>query len=257
MGTASWTDKTLLESGWYPSDITTPAERLSYYASQFPLVEVDSTYYSPPSERTAELWASRTPPGFTFNVKAFSLLTHHPTRPNAIHKDLRPDLDKRNVYQRDLEPEIVDQVWGRFLGALRPLHDAGKLGAILLQFPQWFPIGKRNKHYILECKRICDPVRVCVEFRNHTWMSDDNRAETLDFLTSYGVPYVSVDMPQGHPSSTPPVLAATSDLAVVRFHGHSDKWTSRDIYERFGYKYSQRELEEWAPRLREIGRAHV
>lgn len=252
MGTASWTDKTLLESGWYPSDITTPAERLSYYASQFPLVEVDSTYYSPPSERTAELWASRTPPGFTFNVKAFSLLTHHPTRPNAIHKDLRPDLDKRNIYQRDLQPEIVDQVWQRFLDALRPLHDAGKLGAVLLQFPQWFPIGKRNKHYILECKRICDPVRVCVEFRNHTWMSDDNRAETLDFLTSYGVPYVSVDMPQGHPSSIPPVMAATSDLAVVRFHGHSDKWTSRNIYERFGYKYSQRELEQWAPRLRDL-----
>lgn len=250
VGTASWTDKTLLDSGWYPSDATTPADRLSYYASQFPLVEVDATYYSPPSERTAQLWAGRTPSAFTFNVKAFSLLTHHPTKLNSIHKDLRPDIDKRNVYQRDLEPRVIEQVWERFLEALRPLHDAGKLGAVLLQFPQWFPIAKRNKHYILECKRICDPMRICVEFRNHTWMNDDNRAETLDFLTSYAIPYVSVDMPQGHTSSIPPVLAATADLAVVRFHGHSDNWGSRDIYQRFGYKYSERELEEWAPRLR-------
>jgi uncharacterized protein YecE (DUF72 family) len=84
-------------------------------------------------------------------------------------------------------------------------------------------------------------------------MSEDNQAETLDFLTSYGVPYVCVDMPQGHPSSVPPVTAATTDLSVVRFHGHSEKWTSRDIYERFGYRYSTRELEEWAPRLAKLG----
>jgi uncharacterized protein YecE (DUF72 family) len=61
-------------------------------------------------------------------------------------------------------------------------------------------------------------------------------------------------MPQGYPSSVPPVVAATaSDLAVVRFHGHSDKWESRDIYERFGYLYSEDELAEWAPKVRELG----
>ncbi|BEP16271.1 hypothetical protein acdb102_45820 [Acidothermaceae bacterium B102] len=96
-------------------------------------------------------------------------------------------------------------------------------------------------------------MRICVEFRNETWMSDRNRSETLDFLTSYGLPYVVVDMPQGYASSIPPVVAATSaDLAVVRFHGHSDKWNSRDIYERFGYLYSDAELEEWAPKVREL-----
>jgi uncharacterized protein YecE (DUF72 family) len=92
-------------------------------------------------------------------------------------------------------------------------------------------------------------VPICVEFRNKTWLSEANRAETLDFLTSYGVPYVCVDMPQGYPSSVPPVIAATADLAVVRFHGHSDKWNSRNIYERFGYEYSEEELREWAPKL--------
>src|SRR5690606_23458099 len=148
-----------------------------------------------------------------------------PTRPGAFYRDLRERLGeaKPTYYLRDLDPKVTDEVWDRFLAALAPLHEAGKLGAILFQFPQWFPIGRRNKRYILECRARCAPLRICLEFRNHTWMSEENRAETLDFLASYGVPYVCVDMPQGYPSSIPPILAATADLAVVRFHGHSDK----------------------------------
>jgi len=119
VGTASWADTTLLESGWYPGDARTAAERLAYYASQFPLVEVDSTYYAPPSERTAEYWRDRTPAGFTFNVKAFSLLTHHPTRPSALYKDLRERINagEKNLYLRGLDSAIVDEVWNRFLRA--------------------------------------------------------------------------------------------------------------------------------------------
>ena len=252
IGTASWTDKTLLASGWYPADVKTAEERLGFYAKQFPLVEVDSTYYTPPNERNSELWSQRTPDGFVFNIKAFSLLTQHPTRPAALYKDLRPEGVTKNVYLKDLDRSTVDAVWERFLAALQPLHESGRLGAVLFQFPQWFPIGRANKHYILECKERCQPYRICVEFRNKTWLSEGNQAETLDFLTSYGVPYICVDMPQGYPSSVPPVVAATADLAVVRFHGHSEKWTSRDIYERFGYLYSERELREWAPKVRDL-----
>jgi len=254
VGTASWTDRTLLESGWYPADVTTPEERLRYYADQFPLVEVDSTYYTPPNERNSALWAARTPDYFRFNVKAFSLLTQHPTRVAALYKDLRPDTDKRNVYAKGLDAKIVDEVWERFLSALQPLYDAGKLGALLFQFPQWFTIRRSNKDYLLECKERAAPYRICVEFRSATWFSDEETAgETLDFLRSYGLPYVCVDMPQGHASSVPPVVAATAgDLAVMRFHGHSDKWNSRDIYERFGYLYGEDELAPWAPRLREL-----
>jgi uncharacterized protein YecE (DUF72 family) len=256
VGTASWTDRTLLQSGWYPQDVTTPEERLRYYASRFPLVEVDATYYAPPAEDTVRLWADRTPPHFTFDIKAFSLLTRHPTRPATLPKDLRPDVrdGKKNLYVDDLDPAVVEQIWDRFVAALLPLREAGKLGAVLFQFPPWFPISRRNKHYILECKRRCDPLRISVEFRNRTWMTEENQAETLDFLRSYGIPYVCVDMPQGYPSSIPPVVAATADLEIVRFHGHSDKWTSHDIHERFGYLYSQEELEKWAPKLRELAR---
>jgi uncharacterized protein YecE (DUF72 family) len=253
VGTASWTDKSLLESGWYPAEARTPDERLRFYASQFPIVEVDATYYAPPSEQTTKLWAERTPDGFTFDVKAFSLLTQHPTKPGALYKDLRPDT-KKNVYLKDFNADVVDQVWERFLSALNPLADAGRLGSLLFQFPQWFPIGKKNKAYVLDCKKRCEPVPITVEFRNKTWMSEDNQAETLDFLASYGIPYVCVDMPQGFTSSIPPVVAATSsELAVVRFHGHNDaEWESGSVQRRFAYLYSEQELKTWVPRLEEL-----
>ncbi len=256
VGTASWTDKTLIESGWYPPEASTPEQRLRFYARQFPLVEVDATYYALPAEQTASAWAERTPAGFSFNIKAFSLFTTHPTPVKALPTDLREaaagESGKSRVYLKDVDPAVTDQAWERFLAALEPLNRAGKLGAILLQFPPWFPISRANKEYIVACAQRVAPRRVCVEFRNRTWMTPDNQEETLGFLASHQLPYVCVDMPQGYPSSIPPVLAATSDLAVVRMHGHSDKWDSKDIYERFGYKYSAGEIDEWAPKVREL-----
>jgi uncharacterized protein YecE (DUF72 family) len=255
VGTASWTDRTLLASGWYPEPADTAEKRLAYYASQFPLVEVDSTYYSPPAEQNAALWVARTPPGFTFNIKAFSLLTGHPTRPGAIYQDLRPETDKKNVYPADLPAQAYEDVWTRFLSALEPLAEAGKLGAVLFQFPPWFTIRRSNKQFLLEVAGRCDPLPVMIELRHASWFDGDNQQETLEFLRQHRLPYVCVDMPQGHRSSIPPVLTATADLAAVRFHGHSDKWTSRDIYEKFGYRYSDEELAQWAPKLTELAGA--
>ncbi len=261
VGTASWTDKTLLASGWYPQTADNPEKRLGYYARQFPLVEVDATYYSPPAESTVKLWADRTPPGFVFNIKAFSLLTGHPTKVSALYKDLRPETDKKNVYPGDLTPQAYEDVWTRFLSALDPLVAAKKLGVLLFQFPPWFTIRRSNKQYLLEVAKRCSPLRVAVELRNETWFAGDNREETLGFLRQHHLPYVSVDMPQGYKNSIPPVLAATSDLAVVRFHGHSEKWTSRDIYEKFGYLYSDKEIRNWVPKVRKLAdetdRTHV
>jgi len=260
VGTASWTDRTLIESGWYPPEADTPERRLRYYARQFALVEVDATYYALPAEQTAMAWAARTPAGFTFNVKAFSLFTQHPTPVAALPKDLRPAAEKTGkdrIYLKDVDQTVADQVWERFLGALDPLRAERKLGAILLQFPPWFAIGRARKDYIVACAERAAPDRVCIEFRNRTWMTPDNQEETLGFLERHRLPYVGVDMPQGHRDSIPPVLAATApDLAVVRLHGHSDKWDSKDIHERFGYRYSDGELKEWAPRIQHLaGRA--
>jgi uncharacterized protein YecE (DUF72 family) len=104
----------------------------------------------------------------------------------------------------------------------------------------------------VSCARRVAPRQVCIEFRNPTWMTPDNQAETLGFLAEHKLPYVCVDMPQGYKDSIPPVLAATAGLAVLRLHGHSGKWTSKDIHERFGYDYSDAELSEWAPKVRSL-----
>lgn len=253
IGTASWADKSLVNSGWYPKNASSSEGRLRFYASQFPLVEVDSTYYFLPSEKNSGLWAERTPNGFTFDVKAFSLLTQHPAKTKAIPEDLGVQTDKSNVYMEDLPTKTVDEVWDRFLGALEPLRAKGKLGLLLFQFPPWFPIGKKNRDYVLECARRAAPDRICVEFRNKTWMSEDNRARTLEFLEGHGLPYVNVDMPQGFTSSIPPVVAATTDIAVVRFHGrNAEDWESGSVQKRFKYDYPKEELGEWVPRIAKL-----
>jgi len=262
VGTSSWTDPTLVKEGhFYPPEARTPEARLRHYATRFPIVEVDSTYYFPPSERNAVLWIERTPADFTFNIKAYSLLTNHPTRQDSLYKDLReglPDelLEKRNLYREQLPDEVVDEVWQRFRDALMPLHSAGKLGAVLFQFPQWFVIGRRSKDYVLECAERLEDFRLAIEFRHGSWLSERNAEETLVFLEEHDLPFVCVDMPQGFDSSLPPVAAATAkDLAMVRFHGRDpEAWARKDASasERFRYEYSQAELLEWVPKIREL-----
>jgi len=256
IGTSSWTDPTLVKDGhFYPPDAKSADARLRFYASQFPLVEVDSTYYFPPSEKNSVLWIERTPPEFTFNIKAYSLLTNHPTKRDSLYKDLQEQAptDKRNIYRDQLPDEVVDEVWQRFRDALMPLHSAGKLGAVLFQFPQWFVISRKSKAYIEECKARLPDYRVAVEFRHKSWMEERNVEETLSFLEEHDLPYVCVDMPQGFESSVPPIAAATAkDLAMVRFHGRNKAaWEvkGQTAAERFKYDYPREELAEWAPRV--------
>ena len=262
LGTSSWTDPTLVkDGGFYPPTAKSAESRLKFYASRFPLVEVDSTYYYPPSERNAVLWIESTPADFTFNIKAYSLLTNHPTRPDSLYADIRETLApealaKRFVYRESLPDPAVDEVWQRFHDALMPLHSAGKLGAVLFQFPQWFTISRKNKSYIQECATRLVDFRIAVEFRHESWMVEKNRDETLSFLKELDLPFVCVDMPQGFDSSLPPVAVATaSDLAMVRFHGrNTDAWNvkSQTASERFRYDYSEGELREWVPKIENL-----
>jgi uncharacterized protein YecE (DUF72 family) len=270
VGTASWTDPTLVKSGrFYPKEATSAEARLRFYASQFPLVEVDATYYFLPREDQAGLWVDRTPPDFLFNVKAFSLLTGHPTRRKAIPEDLAGEIDpehrdRQRVYVNHLSADAVAEVWRRFHDALLPLDSAGKLGAVLFQYPEWFGPRRSSREELRTLRERLPGYQVCVEFRNAAWMAtDSDRQRTLSFLSDLGLPLVCVDMPQGFRSSVPPVAEATSpDLAVVRFHGRDpEAWTKKTVTERFRYLYSEAELAEWVPRVEhlaeEAGQVHV
>jgi uncharacterized protein YecE (DUF72 family) len=265
IGTSSWTDPTLVkDGGFYPPSAKSAEARLKFYASRFPLVEVDSTYYYPPSERNSVLWIERTPADFTFNIKAYSLLTNHPTRPDSLYADIREELEpqalaKRFIYRDSLPDEAVAEVWQRFRDALMPLHSAGKLGSVLFQFPQWFTISKKNKAYIEECAGMLADYRIAIEFRHNSWMTEANRDETLAFLRERNLPLVCVDMPQGFDSSMPALAEVTAeDLAMVRFHGrNTGSWQvkSETASDRFKYDYSTPELQEWVPRIQGLAGA--
>ena len=260
VGTSSWTDKTLLESGWYPEDAKTPEARLRHYATQFDVVEVDSTYYSLPSERNAVLWIDRTPKDFVFHIKAFSLMTRHPTAVRCLPKDARellPEGAPQRLYPKDISTEVADLTWEMFRLALMPLHSAGKLGVIMFQFPQWFMPNRESKEYILSCRERLPDYDIGVEFRQATWFADEDATRrTLQFLRAEEIPFVCVDMPQGFASSIPPLSEATSDrLALMRFHGRrSEVWGKKGVpvIERFKYDYSKKELDEWAPRIESL-----
>jgi uncharacterized protein YecE (DUF72 family) len=262
VGISAWTEPTLVKAGtFYPKKTMSAEERLRFYASQFPVAEVDSTYYAPPSERNAELWIERTPKDFVFDVKAYALLTNHPARVESLYKDVREALPKdlaakRNVYRDKMPGELVDEVWQRFRDALMPLHSAGKLGAVLFQFPQWFFPSHESREYLLECQQRLSALRVAVEFRHASWLNERNAERTLSFLHEHDLTFVCVDMPQGFASSMPPAAEATSrDLAVVRFHGRNTAaWEAKSetAAERFRYEYSQAELGEWTPRIRSL-----
>jgi len=261
VGTCSWTDPTLIESGrFYPAWARSAEARLQYYASQFGLVEVDSTYYALPSERTSGLWVERTGEKFIFDVKAFRLFTQHPTPLAALPKDIQEALpsairEKATIYQQNMPAELVGELWNRFEHALLPLDSAGRLGVVLFQFPPWFYPGERQLDYILSCQERLPQYRIVIEFRHNSWVNEKNRERTLKFLQDNNLPFVCVDEPQGFASSVPPIAEATSDISVVRFHGRNrETWEKRNISvaERFNYLYTEDELSQWVPRIKEL-----
>ncbi|MFJ3654514.1 DUF72 domain-containing protein [Streptomyces nigra] len=241
VGTCSWTDRALVGSGWYPVGRRDAEGRLRHYAERFPVVEVDATYYALPGERNSALWAERTPDGFVFDVKAFSLLTGHPTRPALMPRGWPADA-------RD--PRILDEVWARFTAGIAPLRRAGRLGAVLFQFPPWFRPGARAETFLEQTARRTRGWPVSVEFRHPAWWRGEQADATRALLTLHGMAAVAVDMTQTLPASVPPVAPVTSPkLSVVRFHGRSAHWGTGSKEERFRHCYDEDELREWLPRL--------
>ncbi|MGC8634358.1 MAG: DUF72 domain-containing protein [Candidatus Limnocylindrales bacterium] len=265
VGTASWTDPTMTAPGvFYPPDARTAEDRLAYYAAHFPLVEVDATYYALPSARTSELWVRRTPPDFTFDVKAHALMTGQPTETRRLPKPIRdalpPALAARpRLYGKDLPAELRDEAWRLFLAGLEPLRASGQLGSVLLQYPRWVHPSSAARDAILEAQDRLRDVACAVEFRNASWLSASNAERTLAFLTDHAIPFVMVDGPQGLPSSMPPTVAVTAPgLALVRFHGRrTETWEAPGVptVERYRYLYDREELTAWVPRLVEAATA--
>ncbi len=269
VGTASWTDKTLVACRrFYPQQARSAEARLRYYASQFPLVEVDSSYYGMPAPANSQLWADRTPADFVFNVKAFRLFTGHQTSPEVLHQDLQAALGSnppRTLYYQDTPAEIRDELWKRFIEALAPLKAAGKLGAVHFQFAPWLLCNREGMTHVRHCVERMPSHLLAVEFRNQSWFDGDKLEKTLAFERELGVVHTIVDSPQGFANCVPCVWEATNpSLALLRLHGRNrEAWSVRAAASssRFNYQYSGEELAAMIPEIRHVAaqtrRVHV
>ena len=256
VGTCSWADETLTKV-WYPRGVRSGEARLRHYAERFDTVEANSTYYRLPDAGLVANWAERVPDGFTMHVKAFGLMTRHPVKLEALPEDLRDvmPVDERGRVDRPPR-ELRAEVFRRFHRALEPLRERGKLGGILLQFPSYVVCKPQSLDYIAWAVEQLGGDEPLVEFRHRSWLEEENRAETLAFLESVGASYVVVDAPRMEAKNlVPTVVATTSETAYVRFHGrNAATWNKRtgSAAERFDYLYSEAELAEWVPKLREL-----
>ena len=263
VGTCSWTDPSLIKSkAFYPRGCSSAEQRLAYYASQFPLVEVDSSFFAMPQPQHAALWAERTPPDFEFNVKAFRLFTGHQTSPEVFPPDLKPWLPplagrQRNHYYADLPADLREELWRRFIEALAPLKAAGKLKAVHFQFAPWATASAEWHRHVEHCVECMAGHLLAVEFRNQTWFGEQRVERTLAWERELGVAHVVVDEPQGVGNYAQGVWAVTNPaLAVVRLHGrNAETWTAKGLSassERFNYEYTEDELQELARRTESL-----
>ena len=258
VGTASWTDKTLLASGWYPGRRrharsggwpTTPR------SSRWSRSTRPTTRRRPSRPRT--LWAAADPGRLH--------LQHQGVQPADRPSDQglarstrtcgrRPS--KTNVYPKDLDADVIDQVWERFLSALEPLADGGQARRAAVPVPAVVHHPPRpTSSTSLEVRSAVQAAAGCASSsatrRGSTATTGPRRWTSC---ATYELPYVGGGHAAGPHARRSAGARGDRDLAVVRFHGHSDKWTSKDIYEKFGYLYSEDELQEWAPKLEQLAR---
>lgn len=269
VGTASWTDRALINSTlFYPASLRTAEERLRFYAQTFNTVEVDSTFYALPAERNAKLWAERTPAGFLFSIKTFALMTRHPAEISRLPRNLRellPEWQRREQRLTRPPDEVVDLAFRMFWSALRPLREAGKLGMIAFQFPPYFTADSRNFDYLASLPDRLPGASIAIEFRHPSWVREPaQRGQTMQFLRAHGLYYTSIDAPASD-ALVPSFVAATGDQLYMRFHGRNrENWLKRNIPvgDRYKYLYSEKELRTRAQDLehldaRGVRRAYV
>jgi len=260
IGTCSWTEKTLIQSGeFYPKGIRTAEGRLKYYAGHFDTVEVDSTYYAIPDIKNTYLWVDRTPDNFIFHIKVYGALTGHGIDPKTLPKDIfkllsEKDKTERNIYIK--EPSLLKAMAEKFRDILTPLIKDNKLGVLVFQFPPWFQYKTSNLDRILTCKELMQGLPVAVEFRHGSWLTPDRLDSVLQFLRKHQLTYIVADEPQyGNLATIPFLPDVTTEIAYFRFHGRNrDNWLKKGIETslRFAYLYSDDELREFILSIKSV-----
>jgi uncharacterized protein YecE (DUF72 family) len=262
VGICSWADPALIEAGtFYPKKSMSAEARLRFYAGVFDVVEVNASYYAIPDVLTVRRWAERTPPGFLFHVKAWSLMTGHHPRPQSLPADVQAVLPERvrrsprgEILADDVPAEGVDAAFRLFRAALAPLAEAGKLGYVLFQFAPWVHFEPARLDYLASLPERLPGATVAVEFRHRSWFPD-HADETLRALRAARLAHVVTDAPAVG-GAVPHVTAVTAPTAVLRLHGRNAEGFLRQlrgeepsVREKYDYLYSHAELAALVPEI--------
>lgn len=223
IGLTGWSDHELIQRN--------RSRKLEDYASHFPVVELDTSFYAIPSKEVILSWIQKTPDAFTFFPKAYNMMT--------LHKPFYPDFTS------------MDDVFDAYKSAFDSMVKNNRVKAFLFQFPPFFDCTRKNVNYLKYVRLHMDELPIAVEFRNQTWFSYTNKEKTLELLKRLNFVNVVVDQPQTPNNSVPKVIQITHpDLSVLRLHGRNyEGWLGENVKdwraERTLYNYSEAELTEF------------
>ena len=247
-------------SGWsYPSGTGTwnglfyPATRskragtkefdeLSFYAEHFDTVEVNSTFYGQPRPEVTRGWAARTPPGFDFSLKLYQKFTH----PKMFKEAALRTAPGSEGPLLDLLAQVTQADIDDFRAGVDPLASAGRLGALLAQFPPSFKDSPAARDYLAQLLRAFTDYPVAVELRHRSW--SDAIGETLSLLDAFDAALVQIDEPKFRFSIRQSYLPNVTGFYYMRLHGrNAAQWWRHDKSEdRYNYLYTADELREFA-----------
>jgi uncharacterized protein YecE (DUF72 family) len=262
VGICAWADPALIESGaFYPKKSMSAEARLRFYARFFDVVEVNASYYAIPDVLAVQRWAERTPPGFIFHVKAWSLMTGHHPRAQTVPADVQvllPAVVRRSrrgeILADEVPPAGLDAAFRLFRAALQPLEAAGKLGYVLFQFAPWVHYDTLRLDYLASLPERLPGATIAVEFRHRSWFPD-HADETLRALRTARLAHVVTDAPAVG-GAMPHVTAVTAPAAVLRLHGRNAEGFLRQlrgeepsVREKYDYLYSDAELAALVPEI--------
>lgn len=213
-------------------------QKLQDYSAHFPVVELDAMFYAVQSKRNNEKWITETPSTFQFVIKTYQQLTGH--------------------LRGDSPFDSLDAAFEAYRLALRPYQEAGKLGAVLAQYPPWFDCTKENVDTLRRLREELEEFDVAIEFRHHSWYDERFRDKTFKFLLENQLIHSICDEPQSGEGSIPFVNEVTADKALFRFHGRNvAAWQApvtrknwREI--RYLYDYNSKELSELGKAISEV-----
>jgi uncharacterized protein YecE (DUF72 family) len=247
IGTSGWSypsGKGTWNGIFYPKPRPKGFDELAYYAEHFDTVEVNSTFYRQPVPEFSRAWARRTPSGFEFSIKLFQQFTHPKMYRERIARELPEEIRDLDAAAALARPTAADL--DEFRRGIDPLAAAGKLGALLAQFPASFKNDAPSRDYLAWLLRAFDAYSIAVELRHRSW--SDALSDTLALLNEFRAAWVQIDEPKFRFSIRQNYLPNVKGFYYMRLHGRNadEWWRHQHSDDRYNYLYTAGELKEFS-----------